>query len=182
VLGAAAVTDRGLHVEWGGGRLDLSWDVEVIGAYYTPRLGGAAEPGARGVKEHGATCDAPFLDLYLPEGGALKRLTALPDATAFSGLGGSAALSPAGRVARLAQVCEERFTSVQMDHRLVNMQVRHWPPPGPSPHLVQRKGYSFASTGLAELLARLAPALVNISHCEIGSRLVYLTRRFAETA
>jgi hypothetical protein len=179
VLSAVAVTDAALNLGAGGSELDVNWATDVIGVYYAPRTAGA-EPAARGVKEHGAACDAPFLDFFLPAGSGLKRFTALPDATAFSGLGERAALSPAGRLARLAQVCGERFTLGQFDHRLVHMQVRHWPPPGPSPKLVPRKGLSFASDGLAALLARLGPGLVDISHCEFSSRLAYLTLRFAE--
>jgi hypothetical protein len=179
VLGAVAITERSLNLLAAGAQLDLTWDVELFGVYYTPRAG-AAEPLGRGVKEQGASCEAPFLDVYLPAENGLKRFTALPDTTVFTGLGEGAALSPAGRLARLAQVCQERFTSAHIDHRLMNMQVRHWPPPGPSPKLVLRKGFSFASTGLADLLARLGPGLVNISHCEFASRLAYLTLQSAE--
>jgi hypothetical protein len=179
VLSAVAVTEAALNLGAGGSELDLNWAVDVIGVYYTPRTAGA-EPAARGVREQGASCDVPFLDLFLPAGSGLKRFTALPEATAFSGLGEGAPLSPAGRVARLVHVCGERFSSGQIDHRLVHMQVRHWPPPAPSPKLVLRKGFSFASAGLGDLLARLGPELVNISHCELASRLVYLTLRFAE--
>jgi hypothetical protein len=179
VLSAVAVTEAALNLGVGGSELDVNWATDVAGVYYTPRKAGA-EPAARGVREQGASCDATFLDLYIAVERSLKRFTALPDATAFSGFGEAAPLSPAGRVAHLMQVCGERFTSGQFDHRLVNMQVRHWPPPAPSPKLVVRKGLSFASTGLAELLGRLGPELVNISHCEIASRLAYLTLRFAE--
>jgi hypothetical protein len=179
VLGAVTVTGSGLVLQGAGTRLEMTWGAAVIGVYYTPRPG-AADPGARTVKAQGASCDAGFFEFYLPAGSVVQRFAALPDATAFSGLGGGAALSPAGRLARLVQLCEERFTSAQVDQRLLNMQVRNWPPPGPSPKLLLRKGYSFASTGLAELLAKLGPSLVNISHCELSSRLVYLTLRFGE--
>lgn len=181
---SVSVTELGVVLLAEGRRVELAWDARLLGVYYTPRAGGGAkEQPSRGVRERGAACDAPFFDLFVPGGDALGRFAALANLTEFAGLGESGTLSPAGRVARFAQLCEERFPAGQVDRRLLNMQIRHWPPPATlvAPHLV-RKGFSFSSAGLAELLGKLGPALAEPSHCEFASRLVYLTWRFGEEA
>ncbi len=178
-----SVADSGVALLAEGRRLELGWDAELIAVYYTPRAGGGGgkDQSVRGVKEHGAACDAPFFEIYLAKGDSSERLAVLADLTAFSGLGESKAVSPAGRVARFVQLCEERFTTGQVDRRLVNMQIRHWPPPASlAAKQLIRKGFSFASVGLAELLAKFGPEMAGPSHCELASRLVYLTLRFAE--
>ncbi len=182
-LQRVSVADRGVDLVAEGRRMELGWDAELIGVYYTPRAGGgvAKDQPVRAVKERGASCDAPFFDLYLAKRDSAERLAVLTDLTAFSGLGESKSMSPAGRVARFVQVCEERFTTGQVDRRLVNMQIRHWPPPASlAAKQLLRKGYSFASAGLAELLAKFGPDMAEPSHCELASRLVYLTLRYGE--
>lgn len=178
-----SVTEHGVDLLAEGQPVGLTWDTEFVGVYYTPRAGGPKEAPSRVVHEQGATCHAPFFDLYVPGGDVPKRYAALTDLTMFSRLGGPTTLSPAGLVAHFVQFCEERFTAGQVDRRLVNMQVRHWPGPAARrTSQVIRKGFSFASFGLAELLDQLGPDLVGLSHCEFASRLVYLTRRFGEDA
>jgi hypothetical protein len=180
---AAQLSEQGLSLLAEGRRVEVGWTLSVTGVYYTPR---AAAPGTkevplRGVRERGAPCDGPFFELYVPRGELADRLAILPDVTAFSGLEHQGPLSPAGKVARFAQLCEERLTAGRVDRRLVNMQVRHWPPAGTlTGGQLVRRGFSFASAGLGDLLERIGPAVVGLSHCEFASRLAYLTWRFAE--
>jgi hypothetical protein len=180
---AARLSEEGVILLAEGKRVEVSWALPVTGVYYTPR---AAAPGAkeaphRELRERGASCDGPFFELYVPLGELVDRLAVLPDVTAFSGLEHAGPLSPAGKVARFVQLCEERLTGGRVDRRLVNMQVRHWPPAGAlSSGQLVRRGFSFASAGLGDLLERIGPAVVGLSHCEFASRLVYLTWRFAE--
>ncbi len=180
---AAHLSEQGVTLLAEGRRVEVNWALPVTGVYYTPR---AVGPGTKElphgkVRERGASCDGPFFELYVPRGELADRLAVLPDVTAFSGLDHEGPLSPAGKVARFVQLCEERLTAGQVDRRLVNMQVRHWPPAGTlSGSQLVRRGFSFASAGLGELLQRIGPAVVGLSHCEFASRLVYLTWRFAE--
>lgn len=166
-----------------GQRVELAWDTPFVGVYFTLRGGGPKEPPSRAVHERGAACDAPFFDLYLPAAEAPRRFAALTELTTYEGLGRATTLSPAGLLAHFVQFCEERFAVARVDRRLVNMQIRHWPAPAvrrTSPLI--RKGFSFASFGLAGLLDQLGPDLIDLSHCEFASRLVYLTWRFGDQA
>jgi hypothetical protein len=64
-----------------------------------------------------------------------------------------------------------------VDERLVNMQVRRRvgaPPPG-----MVRRGFSYATTSLNELLESLAPGLSEIEHEDLASRLAFLTQAAA---
>jgi hypothetical protein len=51
-------------------------------------------------------------------------------------------------------------------------------PATPRTALEQRKGFSFASRGLSQLLDTIAPDLQDTGHADFSSRLVYLTTRY----
>lgn len=115
----------------------------------------------------------PFLDLYVLCDGALRRWTFAQGDTAFWGLGNRATASFGTNVKALAEELERRFPRGRIDRRLVNMQVRRRvgaPPPG-----VQRRGFSYATEALNQLLERIKPGLSQIEHPELASRLAFLT-------
>jgi hypothetical protein len=183
---AVSCTAEGLALAAEGGRYEVAWDAGVIGVYHTPRtpqgvVKPATRPSRETVLEHGAACDIPFFDMYHAEENRLIRLVALPEQTDFSGLPDLGSPSPAGRLAKFVHWSEERFRHGRVDRRLLNMQARHWPPPSTlGAQQLPRTGLSFASHALGDLLFRIDPALVNISHCEFSSRLVYLTWRLGD--
>jgi len=114
-----------------------------------------------------------FLDLYAVVESALGRWTVVQGATEFGGLAGRATASFGTNVQTLTSEIERRFSRATVDRRLVNMQVRRRvgaPPPG-----VVRRGFSYATAPLHELLDRLKPGLSEMEHQELASRLVFLT-------
>jgi hypothetical protein len=72
--------------------------------------------------------------------------------------------------------CEDRFGHGRVDRRLVGMRLRargSVRPPG-SEH---RRGFSYASPGLAALLAAVSDGLDHVPQAELSARLAYLTQR-----
>ena len=71
---------------------------------------------------------------------------------------------------------EQRFPSLAVDRRLLNMQVRRRtgaPPPVGAP---VRHGFSYATRALDRLLESIAPGLSDLDHEELAVRLALLTR------
>jgi hypothetical protein len=140
----------------------LEYDAAVIGVLFTPRPGESK--------------DAPvpaFLDLYAIVRGHLRRWTCLQGATGFGGMGQRQSASFGMNVHAFAGDLGRRFAKCTLDERLVNMQVRRRigaPPPG-----VVRRGYSYATASLNDLLDSLAPGLSQIEHEDLASRLAFLT-------
>jgi hypothetical protein len=176
------VKGDGILAVTGSQQIEVPWDDAVVGVYFAPRAGETVARGAprasAAISTQDAPCESPFLDLYLSRGDEIIRLAVLVEATHLSGLDDAAALSPAGRLARFVNVAEKRFPRGAVDRRLVNMQLRHPHQPSLGPGQLLRKGYSFASPGLGDLLAKLAPHLVSATHCEFASRLCYLSARY----
>ena len=75
--------------------------------------------------------------------------------------------------------CEQRFTKTQFDRRLVDVRLRRSLiiDTAASSYQQQRKGFSYATTGLAALLESISPDLKDITQFELGSRLAYLTKQ-----
>jgi hypothetical protein len=116
-----------------------------------------------------------FADIYVEAGGQVARYGVSAEGTAVSSFPSASISGPAGKLARFLTDCEQRFKRATIDRRLTHLQPRRRhsaPPPG-----VQRKGFPFGTPALADLLARIAPSMPDMSQCELCSRLVYLTLR-----
>lgn len=174
------VAEAGLVAVTESADVGIASDQAVLTVHFVPRAGTSSpRVDTRAGSEVGAgqpDCGSPFLDLYLVDGDATRRLTVPLHAAVHPAPGEAAVPSPAGRLARLAQEAEKRLRHGTVDRRLVNMQARQpHVPTGLAPQQCHRQGYSFASPRLYELLQRMDPALVELTHCEFASRLCYLT-------
>ncbi len=166
----------------------LGYDEQVIAVFHTPRDSSGARPsaivGARtsaalGVLgAAGQPKDSAFFDMYRPREGEVVRLWVVQDGMDFSGLGIQKVPSQAGNMRKFVTEWESRFQRATIDRRLVNLQLRRpMTPATPRTALEQRKGFSFASLGLSQLLDAIAPDLQDIGQADFASRLIYLTTR-----
>ncbi len=130
------------------------------------------------------TPDHPaFVDVYVPSDGQVMRLTFQQGTVDFGGLGSPAPLNPIQGLTMLMDALETRFAKGRFDRRLVNMIPRRRTlVQSGVDYSVARKGYSFASEGLAKLLGGIAPGLDELGQMELSSRLAYLTVRDGQTA
>ena len=163
-------SEAGLVAILEGGEVTLTYDLPIIAVLCVPRQ--AAETDV-------TRPPSAFLDIYASLDGSLSRISVIQNVTDFSGLGHPTPPSAAGRLMKCAAECEARFTRGQVDRRLVHMQLRRrtlvsvmTPPSGQL-----RKGFSYATEALTSLLGSISPALKDLSHVELSSRLAYLTRR-----
>jgi hypothetical protein len=129
--------------------------------------------------EEGPEADetVPFLDLFLPLNGAVRRLTVQQNAVSFAGLGRVQPRAAANMEA-LVGSCEDRFGAARVDRRLVGMRLRTRVTRR-APGSEHRRGFSYASPGLLALLAALERGLDHVSQPEICTRLAYLSHRHA---
>ena len=157
-----AFEDAGLLVR-GAEQGTVEYDAAVIAVLFTPRPG-----------EHKDAMVPAFLDLYAIVRGRLQRWTFLQGTTGFGGMGARQSASFGMNVHAFAADVSRRFARCTVDQRLVNMQVRKrvgTPPPG-----VVRRGYSYATASLNQLLESLAPGLSEIDHDDLSSRLAFLAQ------
>lgn len=119
------------------------------------------------------------LDIYGSRKGEVLRISFVQEALDFSGLGYLRPPTAEGSMLKFVAECEQRFTKVQFDRRLVDVRLRRSLiiDTAASPYQHQRKGFSYATTGLAALLESISPDLKDISQFELGSRLAYLTKQ-----
>jgi hypothetical protein len=127
------------------------------------------------------TPESPFLDIYIPgastDGGVL-RAAVVQDQVDFSGLGELQLQRATDNMVMFVAEVEDRFSAVHLDRRLVDMQPR-------SRAMVsrrmaaspERKGFSFATAALSQLLESLGPDLKDITQFDLASRLAYLTHQ-----
>jgi hypothetical protein len=146
----------------------LPYDLPVVVVGCSPR---DAPPEAEGTGAWGV-----FADVYADAAGGVVRCGVSATTTDFAALHGTNLAGPAGRLSRFLQECEARFTRVVVDRRLLHLQLRRKQLP-PPPGVPQRKGFAFGTAALSSLLQQIAPEQSGMNQCELGSRLVYLTRR-----
>lgn len=186
---------RGFVAHLDDGEVTLSYDDPVVAVFCRPREGAAERSSAPRLRRSSSFFsykdrvleagplvaaaedldDTPFLDLFVGSNGSAQRLTVVQNAVSFAGLG---RVQPraASNMEALVGSCEERFGRARVDRRLVGMRLRargHVRPPG-SEH---RRGFSFASPGLAALLAAVADGLDHLPQAELSARLAFLTQR-----
>ena len=120
-----------------------------------------------------------LLDIYGSRKGELLRISFVQEVVNFSGLADVKLPTVEGNMLKFVWECERRFTKAQFDRRLVDVRLRRSLiiDTAASSYQQQRKGFSYATTGLAALLESLSPDLKDISQFELGSRLAYLTKR-----
>lgn len=191
-------TERGLVAHMEDTQAEVAYEVPVQAVFCRPRPSGerTSHPGSRrsssffslkdrlvetGATTFGETVDGddsiPFLDIYMPINGEVRRLTVQQNAVNFSGLG---RVQPraADNMEALVGSYEDRFGEERLDKRLVGMRIRarlSRRAPG-SEH---RRGFSYASPGLLALLAALERGLEHVSQPELSTRLAYLSQRHA---
>ncbi len=117
-----------------------------------------------------------FLDMYVSREGELHRLTVVQGAVDFSGLGEWELPGAAENMAMLVAECEQRFSPLQVDRRLVGRRIRERLTVG-TKRAPTRKGYSFGTRALTELLGAISADLSDMSQPDLWSRLAYLTTR-----
>ncbi|MDH4045249.1 MAG: hypothetical protein OEY20_04760 [Gemmatimonadota bacterium] len=190
-------TERGLVAHLDGEDAEVSYDQPVRAVFCRPREGSerTSLPGARRsssffsikdrLMESGSTLTdvvpeedtVPFLDIYMPVNGEVRRYTVQQNAVNFSGLG---RVQPraASNMEALVGSCEDRFGVDHVDKRLVGMRLRARIARR-APGAEHRRGFSFASPGLLALLAALEQGLERVSQPELSTRLAFLAYRYA---
>jgi len=191
-------TDRGLVAHLETEEAEVLYDQPVHAVFCRPRESGdrtslpgarrsssffsikdrLMEPGSSTLTEHGAEEDTvPFLDLYLPVNGGVRRYTVQQNAVNFSGLGRVQPRAAANMEA-LVGSCEDRFGADHVDKRLVGMRIRSRIGRR-APGAEHRRGFSYASPGLLALLAALEQGLERVSQPELSTRLAFLAHAHA---
>jgi hypothetical protein len=118
------------------------------------------------------------LDLYFRGDEGLRRISIAQGVADLSGLGDATSLRASDRMDSCVAECERRLANLVLDKRLVNVRPRRrLTVGGGGPGAVDRKGFSFGTVGLQELLASVSPELVHITQFELGSRISYLMHR-----
>jgi len=192
-------TERGLVAHMEAEDAEVAYDTPVLAVFCRPRETMAERPsltsarrtssvfsirdrlvesGSGGFEAPSLEDDSvPFLDIYLPQDGAVRRYTVLQNAVSFSGLG---RVQPraADNMDALVGSCEDRFGPDHVDRRLVGMRLRR----GLSRRSAgseHRRGFSYASPGLLALLAALERGLEHVTQPELSTRLAFLAQRHA---
>jgi hypothetical protein len=142
-------------------------------------FGGSSRGSSAGGEEEEA--DSPFLDIYVPGGstdGGVLRAAVVQDQVDFSGLGELQLPRASDNMVMLVAEVEDKFSAAHLDRRLVDMQPRSRAMVGRRTAVsAERKGYSFATAALSQLLESLSPELKDITQFDLASRLAYLTRQ-----
>ncbi len=142
-------------------------------------FGTSSRASSAGGEAEGA--ESPFLDIYVPgESSATRppRLALVQDQVDFSGLGNLQLPRAADNMVMFVAELEDRFSAARVDRRLVGMQRRSRAMLSKrTPVSGERKGFSFATAALSQLLESLSPDLKDISQFDLASRLAYLTDR-----
>jgi hypothetical protein len=160
-VGSFAFEDQGLFLD-AEERVTLDYDAAAIAVLFVPR----PEPG-KGPPPPAA------VELFVPAYSGYQRWTILQGVTGFAGASPRQTTSFGVNARNFAADLERRFPNARVDRRLVNMQVRRRtgaPPPG-----MVRRGYSFATPALQQLLDSIAPGLAELEHQELSVRLAFLT-------
>ncbi len=153
--------------------VELAYDAPIIAVFCKARKAREASTAELTQPDPSA-----LLDLYASPDGDLLRISVVQDVAEFSGLGDLKLPTAADNMLTFVEECEQRFTQAQFDRRLVDVRLRRSliADPAAKGH-ERRKGFSFATKILANLLEAISPDLKDISQFEVGSRLAYLTQQ-----
>ncbi len=123
--------------------------------------------------------ESPFLDIYVPGESSStrpRRLALVQDQMDFSGLGDLRLPRAADNMVMFVAEFEDKFSAARVDRRLVGMQPRSRAMVSKRTSITgERKGFSFATAALSQLLESLSPALKAVNQFDLASRLAYLT-------
>ncbi len=199
-----AFTDTKFVARFGGGDVELPYDIPIIGVFCKPPRDFAADiespkladswgrrstsvliervVGSALVRSQTSVAEAlermTILDLYVSRDDELMRISIAQDVADFSGLGDLKRLGAEVNMATCVAECERRFTKLQIDRRLVNVRPRRrLTVGGAAPQHDDRKLFSFGTLALSKLLESISPDLKDIAQFELGSRLAYLMNR-----
>lgn len=179
VIRSFAFGETGMTVTLRNGKAEIPYAYPTLAVHCVPQPppGGTGAPPLQVDGDGTVVSEAsPFLDLYLRSQTGVVRLALYAELLDFSGLGERMVSSHARNMAQLMEAFKERFTAVHLDARLVNMQLRRRLGVGtPATRENTRRGFSYASPGLHDLLNVVAPELVGVGQSDLSSRLVYLT-------
>ena len=162
---------KGLRAALGDQAVEIGYDDTVLAVYCRPPADFAAPPDApkpiRSVATGPAAAEAmewtPHLDLYYERGGVPGRLSVAGEA-----------------LASVVDACQQRFTNLVLDTRLVGVRPRRRFVAGVQGfNPDQRKRYAFGTLLLRHALESISPDLRDLTHYELGSRLAYLLSRGA---
>jgi hypothetical protein len=205
VASTLAFSDGGLTVMVDGTVKVLTYDTRIVGVLCRPHrelhpasrpsratamrrlshtsltpdaLVGRAERSGGAIEWADAKADpeyAAFVDLYVPDGGGVRRVSLVEAQSDLSGLADRAGASAPERLATLMAELQERFPNADFDRRLDGMRIRRRILVGEYPHDERRKGFSFATRALSQLLEAISPDIKRVTATEFASRLVFLT-------
>ena len=174
-----AFDDACLRVAATGPPLEISYDTDALGVVCEPPAGFRVErpldlEQAMASGHPHALVEAlkgrGFVDLYFLRAQELRRVTIVPETFRM-------------QVGDVLRELERRFTALRLDRRLQGVRPRArfvrpdpddedaTPPPGS-----RRRGYSFGTERLADVLEAIEPDLATMSQYEIGSRTAYALR------
>lgn len=153
------------------GNAELAYDDPIMAVVHTP----SSDTATSGEADDS---NCAFLDMYLTRGSEVQRISVLQDTVDFEGLGEMKLPSRAGNMRKFFTEWEARFTQATIDRNLMNLRPRKTVTlEDLSGVKERRKGFSYGSRGLLELLDILAPDLSAVGQADFSSRLLYLTTR-----
>ncbi len=121
---------------------------------------------------------SPFLDIYVPSGteGSPLRLSVMQNEVDFSGLGDLQLPRANDNMVMFVAEFESKLPAVRVDRRLEDMQPRARAMVSQRAAISGvRKGFSFATAALSQLVESISPDLKDMNQFELASRLAYLT-------
>ncbi len=128
--------------------------------------------------EEEESAESPFLDIYVPTGtdGSPLRLSVVQNEVDFSGLGDLQLPRANDNMVMFVAELESKLPAVRVDRRLEEMQPRARAMVSQRTAISgERKGFSFATAALSQLVESISPDLKDMSQFELASRLAYLT-------
>ena len=122
--------------------------------------------------------ESPFLDIYVGGGveGPSMRLAVIQNEVDFAGLGDLELPRKGDNMAMFVAEFESKLTGARLDRRLQDMQPRARAMVSQRTAVApERKGFSFATAALTQLLESISPDLKGMNQFELAARLAYLT-------
>lgn len=142
-------------------------------------MGFGAGPRASLSGGEAESAESPFFDIYVPgesPSARPRRVSLVQDQVDFSGLGDLKLPRAGDNMVMFVAEFEDKFSEARVDRRLVGMQPRSRAMVSKrTPISGERKGFSFATAALSQLLESLSPDLKAINQFDLASRLAYLT-------
>jgi hypothetical protein len=160
-----------------GSGLEIPWTTEMLGVFCQPPEGFSFEKPTdldRAIaSHHGPTISEAlqsrsFIDLYLlEEGASVRRVSIVPRMFGMEG-------------EKLAAELERRFAALRMDRRLQGVRPRtRYVEHGSQaagrrgPDAPRRRGFSYGTRQLADVLGSISGELRTMTQYELGSRIAY---------